>query len=98
MGVNSTHMFCYYPDLSGTPLEITNSSDPNDKNRNVVFHVGFELDGITTYEEFQQIVVYNDPKFLNFEEPGNVKEFNPDEDTAISIKVSLLHICSEYGS
>ena len=81
-------MFCYYPDLSGTPLGITNSSDPNDKNRNVVFHVGFELDGITTYEEFQQIVVYNDPKFFRFEEPEHVKEFDPKEHTAISIKVS----------
>ena len=90
MGVNSTHMFCYYPDLSGTPLKF-NSSDPNDKNRNVVFHVGFELDGITTYDEFQQIVVYKDPKFLSFEESDNVKEFNPDEDTTISIKVSRQH-------
>ena len=80
MAVNSTHLFCYYPDLSDTPLEIT--------NRNVVFHIGFELDGITTYEEFQQIVVFNDPKIFKFEEPENVKEFNLDEDTAINIKVS----------
>ena len=45
-------------------------------NNDLSFYIGFEFDGLSTYDNFTSLPVYEDPEYFQFEETDSVRMFS----------------------
>ena len=64
-------------------------SEPLNDN-DLQFYVGFQFDGMETYNNFTSLPVFEDPEYFKFEDEDHVRYFNSKE-SFLHIKVSKLH-------
>ncbi len=58
-------------------------------NNDLSFYIGFEFDGLSTYDNFTSLPVYEDPEYFQFEEAGSLRSFTR-KDVYLHIKGQRL--------
>ena len=70
-------------------IEIKDLESEPLNNNDLQFYIGFQFDGMNTYNNFTSLPVYEDPEYFKFEDEDHIRYFES-KDPFLHVKVSYI--------